>query len=107
LSESNLPKSFFDLIDLSIKPVLVDFWAEWCGPCRMLSPTIARIAGEMKGEILTVKVNVDEKQHVAGRYQVVSIPTVMLFHEGKELMRLAGAYPYDALKQEIKKALSA
>ena len=107
MSGTKLARSFFDLIDESEKPVLVDFWAEWCGPCRMFSPTIARIAGEMKGRILTVKVNVDEKEHIAGRYQVVSIPTVMLFHKGKELLRLAGAYPYDALKTEIEKVLPA
>jgi len=106
LADKKLPKSFFDLINQSEKPVLVDFWADWCGPCRMVSPTISRIASEMKGTILTVKVNVDEKQHVAARYQVVSIPTIMLFYKGNVLMNLAGAHPYDSLKREIEKALS-
>ena len=105
MSNQNLPNSFFDLIEKSEKPVLVDFWADWCGPCRMVSPTIAQIASEMKNKILTVKVNVDKKEHVAGRYQVTSIPTIMLFYKGEVLMRLAGAHPYDSLKQEIEKAL--
>lgn len=103
--KQNLPKSFFDLIKQSEKPVLVDFWAEWCGPCRMVSPTVEKIASEMKDKLLTVKVNVDKKQHVAGHYQVSSIPTIMLFHKGEVLMRLAGAHPYDSLKREIEKAL--
>ncbi len=105
MGDTNLPKSFFDLVQQSEKPVLVDFWAEWCGPCRMVSPTVQRIASEMKDRLLTVKVNVDKKQHVAGHFQVTSIPTIMLFYKGEVLMRLAGAYPYDSLKQEIEKAL--
>lgn len=106
MSDKALPKSFFDLINQSEKPVLVDFWAEWCGPCKMVSPTVARIASDLKGRIVTVKVNVDKKQHIAGHYQITSIPTIMLFHRGKTLMRLAGAYPYDALKAEVEEALT-
>lgn len=100
-----LPPSFFDLINQSEKPVLVDFWAQWCGPCRMVSPAISRIASELKERLLTVKVNVDLKQHVAARYEITSIPTIMLFHKGVALMRLTGAYPYETLKREIEKAL--
>jgi thioredoxin 1 len=98
---SKLPKSFFDLIKTSEKPVLVDFWAEWCGPCRMVSPTVEKIAKEYKGKLLTIKVNVDEKQHVAAQYQVQSIPTIMMFWKGEPVMRLAGAQPYDAIKSQI------
>ncbi|TFG62290.1 MAG: thioredoxin [Spirochaetales bacterium] len=100
-----LPPSFFDLIEQSEKPVLVDFWAEWCGPCRMVSPAISRIASELKGRIVTVKVNVDKKQHVAAKYGITSIPTIMLFHKGSVLLRLTGAHPYETLRQEIEKAL--
>lgn len=102
---ASLPKSFNELLKSSDKPVLVDFWAEWCGPCKMVSPTIEKLAKEFKGRILTVKVNVDEKPHVAGQYQIQSIPTIMMFKNGQPVMRLSGAYPYDALKSEIAQRL--
>ena len=105
MAAETLPNSFFDLINQSDKPVLVDFWAEWCGPCRMVSPVVARIASELKGRIITVKVNIDKKPHIAGRYQISSIPTIMMFHGGRTLMRLTGAYPYEAMKAEVLKAL--
>jgi thioredoxin 1 len=96
-----LPPSFFELIRTSETPVLVDFWAEWCGPCRMVSPTIARLASEFSGKILTVKVNVDRRPSIAEAFQVQSIPTIMLFWKGEARMRLTGAYPYDAIKRGI------
>ena len=71
----------------------------------MVSPAIERIASELKGRILTVKVNVDKKPHVAARYEVSGIPTIMLFHKGKTLMRLTGALPYETLKAEVEKYL--
>jgi thioredoxin 1 len=100
-----LPSSFFDLIATSDKPVLVDFHAEWCGPCKMVSPVIQRIAKEKKGEILTVKIDVDKKQNIAARYEVQSVPTIVLFKNGEPAMRLAGAHPYDVLISEIEKHL--
>ena len=99
-------KNFDEQVVQSDKLVLVDFWAEWCGPCRMLSPTIEKIAGELKGRLLTVKVNVDQKPHVASQYNIRSIPTVMLFHRGQGIMRMMGAQPYEVLKAEIIKHLS-
>ncbi len=102
---SALPKSFNQLITTTDKPVLVDFWAEWCGPCRMVSPAIEKLAKEFKGRMLTVKVNVDDKPHVAGQYQIQSIPTIMMFKNGQPVMRLTGAYPYEALKSEIAQRL--
>jgi len=101
----NLPKSFNDLIQQSDLPVLVDFWAEWCGPCKMVSPAIQQIAGEFKGRLLAIEVNVDQKQHVAAQYQIQSIPTIMMFYKGKIIMRLTGALPYEALKTKIQKNL--
>jgi thioredoxin 1 len=101
-----LPKSFEDLVTQSEVPVLVDFWAEWCGPCHALAPTIEQIAREYKGKLLVVKVNVDEKQQVAARYQIQSIPTIMLFHRGRTLARQSGALPYPALRQMVDSALA-
>jgi len=100
-----LPKSFFDLLQSSKLPVLVDFYADWCGPCKQVSPVIQQIASEMKGEILTVKINVDKKAQISGFYQVNSIPTIMLFKDGRSLMRLQGAQPYESLKSQIQRAL--
>ena len=105
MTEKTLPKSFDQLINESDLPVLVDFWAEWCGACRMVSPAIQQIARDFKGRLITVKVNVDKKQHLASRYQTTSIPTIMMFHKGNILMRLTGAYPYDTLKSEVEKRL--
>lgn len=104
--KQNLPKSFNELILQAETPVLVDFWAEWCGPCKMVSPTIKRLASEFKGKIITVKVNVDEKTQVAAKYHIRSIPTIMMFHKGNILMRLTGAYPYEALKAEVQRHLT-
>ena len=106
MDKKKLPKSFDELIRKADKPVLVDFWAEWCGPCKMVSPAIHKIALELKGKLITVKVNVDEKPHVAAKYQITGIPTIMLFKNGGIAMRLTGAYPYETLKAEVEKAIS-
>jgi thioredoxin len=99
--KNKLPKSFFDLIEQSDVPVVVDFGAPWCAPCRMVSPALERLATEFKGKLVVVKINVDEKQHIAGRYQIQSIPTIMMFHKGNTLMRLTGALPYESIRQEV------
>jgi thioredoxin 1 len=96
-----LPKSFLELVRTADRPVLVDFWAPWCGPCRMVSPAVQRLAREYAGRLLTVKINVDEKPQIAGRYQVTAIPTVMMFWRGEPVMRLQGAQPYPAMKRQI------
>ena len=102
---NSLPKSFFELIETSGKPVLVDFYADWCGPCKMVSPAIKKVAGDFKGKLLTIKINVDSKQNIAARYQIQSIPTIMMFYKGKDIMRLTGAYPYEAIRAEVEKSL--
>lgn len=99
--DAQLPASFFDLVSTSDMPVLVDFWAEWCGPCRMVSPAIERLAREYSGRILTVKVNVDRRPAVANALQVQGIPTIMLFWRGEARMRLTGAYPYERIRSSI------
>jgi len=98
---SALPASFFELVRVSPVPVLVNFWAEWCGPCRTVSPTIERLARENTGRILTVKVNVDRRPQVAQAFEIQGVPTIMLFWKGEPRMRLTGAYPYEAILQNI------
>ena len=81
-------------VESSTKPVLVDFWAEWCPPCRMLAPTFEKLAATYGDEISFAKVNVDELPEVAGQYGIRSIPTLLLLREGKVLEMLVGARPY-------------
>ena len=101
-----LPKSFDELIQQSEIPVVVDFWADWCGPCKLVSPALEKLAQEFKGKLMVIKINVDKKPQISAQYQVQSIPTIMMFHKGNQKMRLVGALPYEAIKQEVMKNLS-
>jgi thioredoxin len=96
-----LPKSFLELIDTSDHPVLVDFWAQWCGPCRLVSPAVERLAREYSGRLVTVKIDVDRKPAIASRFEVQAVPTIMMFWKGRELMRLQGAHGYEALRRQV------
>ncbi|MGO8734607.1 MAG: thioredoxin [Terriglobia bacterium] len=84
-------------VESSTKPVLVDFWAEWCAPCHMLAPTFEKLAATYGDQISFAKVNVDELPEVAGQYGIRSIPTLLLLREGKVLEELVGARPYQDL----------
>ena len=83
-------------------PVLVDFWAAWCGPCRTIAPAVEEIATEYNGQLKVVKVDVDENQEVSIRYGVQSIPTLMIFKSGNVVERLIGAYPKNILVSKVK-----
>jgi thioredoxin 1 len=88
----------------SSQPVVVDFWAEWCGPCRMIAPALEEIAGTMGDSVKIVKLNVDENPATASKYGIMSIPTLMLFKNGELASRQVGAAPKQKLEQWIKGA---
>ena len=83
------------------KPVLVDFWAEWCGPCRMIAPTVEKIAGDHSEKLAVAKLNVDENPQTAMAYDVMSIPTLIVYADGVEKKRIVGARSEQALIAEI------
>ena len=87
------------------EPVVVDFWAEWCGPCRMIAPALEEIAGAMDGKVKIVKLNVDENPNTAAKYGIMSIPTLMLFKNGEIASRQVGALPKQKLQQWVSTAV--
>jgi thioredoxin 1 len=96
--------SFSELIN-GETPVLVDFYADWCGPCKMMAPYLEQVADEMKGQVKVIKVDVDRNQQAAAHFKVQSIPTLMLFHKGEIKWRQAGVVPPQVIKQQIMAAV--
>jgi thioredoxin 1 len=97
--------TFDELIGASDAPVLVDFWAEWCGPCKMIAPILEEIAGEQAGKVQIAKVNVDDHPDLAMRFDVMSIPTLILFKDGQAQKRLIGAKGKGQLLEELSEYL--
>lgn len=86
-------------------PVIVDFWAEWCAPCSMIAPVVEQMSEEYEGKIKVRKLNVDENQVTAGKYQIMAIPTLLFFNGGKLVDRVAGVVPKKILVEKIEKIL--
>lgn len=98
-------KNFENEVVKETLPVLVDFWAEWCGPCRMISPIVEEIANELQGKLKVVKVNVDEAQSLAAQFNIMSIPTLVILKAGKPVDMIVGALSKDHLLETINKNL--
>ncbi|MEE1043734.1 MAG: thioredoxin [Clostridia bacterium] len=102
MAEIKLTKDNFEAEVIGSEiPVLVDFWAEWCGPCKMLAPVVEEIAKDFEGKVKVGKVNIDEEMQLAMKYGIVSIPTMLLFENGKVVKKSVGFAPKDALIEEL------
>ncbi len=99
-------KSFTDLINSSSIPVLVDFYADWCAPCKTLSPIVQQVSSAMHGRVKVIKVNVDKNQSAAMKYQIRGVPTLILFKQGKILWRQSGVMQKNALQQTLEQYLN-
>lgn len=95
--------NFDELVMNSDKPVLLDFWAVWCGPCRMVAPTVERLADEYAGKAVIGKVNVDEESELAEKFKVMSIPTLYILKGGQVVERMIGARPHQELSAALEK----
>lgn len=100
-----LTKSSFDSALAENSLVFIDFYADWCGPCRMMAPVIEELAKELEGKVKVAKVNVDEENEIAGRFQIFSIPTFILFKDGKEAERIIGGVGKNGLLEKINRYL--
>jgi len=94
-------QNFAAEVEKSLLPVLIDFWAAWCGPCRMVAPVIEQLAKELSGKVRVGKLDVDANQATAGRFRVQSIPSLLIFKDGKEVDRVVGAQSKEAILQRL------
>ncbi len=101
MAEAIAAETFDKVLADSAKPVLVDFWASWCGPCRALGPTVEAVGKELEDRMDVYKCNVDEEESLATRFHIVSIPTLILFKDGKPVHTLVGNMPKASLKSEL------
>jgi thioredoxin 1 len=97
--------SFENDVLKSAQPVLIDFWATWCAPCRAIAPIVEELAGTYEGKVKIVKINIDDNPKIPTQYDVRSIPTLLLFKDGKVVGNLVGAYPKAKIEELVKKAL--
>ena len=100
-------QNFQNEVVKATQPVLVDFWAPWCGPCKMVSPVVEELAKEYTGKLKVGKLNVDDNQQVAGQFGIMSIPTLMFFKNGQVSKTIIGAQGKEALKKAVDEVLSA
>ena len=98
-------QDFEEMVLKANRPVLVDFWAPWCGPCKMVAPELEAVEEEMNEKAIVAKINVDENQKLAGIFNVMGIPTLLVFKDGKEVNRLVGFRPRQDLQEALNQAL--
>jgi thioredoxin 2 len=99
-------RAFDALVREAAQPIVVDFWAPWCGPCRMVAPELVRVAASNSGRLIVAKVNTDQNAELGERFRIRSIPTMAVFHGGKELARTAGAMPAAQIEAFVNDAVS-